>query len=212
MGHILFGSDSEILQIATEAFRRGDVLLHPTATVYGIGGNPMDRVLSARIHAIKGTPANKPHLLLTDAWRRVEPWLATPSGMYRRLMTAADEFPVTILFDAASGAHGAPPHLIGDSGHIAVRKTGHSFCRRLIASAGSVMISTSANRTGKLPPATFDEIDSDILEEADIAVKGAAGSGISSTIVTVENGRVVVVRRGGTSLETIMNRLEQTKA
>ncbi len=209
MGQILAAGDSNTLQLATDTFRRGGVLLHPTTTVYGLGGDPLNGGVCQRIHAIKQISPAKPLLLLTDEWDRLGRWLAATSELYRRLMAIADDLVITILFEAGPGA---PQHLIGDSGHIAVRKTGHLFCRNLIASVDSVLVSTSANRTGATPPATFDDIDPDILRETDIAVTGGPCSGLSSTMVVVEDGQVVVRRVGGTSRESLMTRLELTRA
>lgn len=208
MGSILAANDSATIDLVADAFRRGHILLYPTTTVYGLGGDPIDRTVSERIRAIKGSHFETPHLLLTDEWERAGRWLSATSHLHRRLMEAANDLVITILFDAAKGA---PPHLVGESGRIAIRRTRHDFCRDLISTVDSMLVSTSANRVGKHPPAIFDDIDPHVLEQTDIAVVGPAGSGLSSTIVAVENDAVVVLRIGGTSRESLNARLELTE-
>ncbi len=209
MGSILAADDSDTLQFAADTFRQSGVLLYPTSTVYGLGGDPLDHAVSERIQTIKQTSPAKPLLVLTDEWERLDGWLVATSELHRRLMVAANDLVITILFEAGPDV---PLHLIGNSGHIAVRKTGHPFCRKLIGSVDSVLISTSANRTGSTPPARFRDIEPDILAQSDVAVMGAPCSGLSSTIVAIENGRVVIRREGGVSRESVVARLELIQA
>jgi L-threonylcarbamoyladenylate synthase len=51
----------------------------------------------------------------------------------------------------------APRWLRGDHDTLAVRLTAHPFAKRLCRSAGSALVSTSANRSGCHPAKTFAE-------------------------------------------------------
>lgn len=205
MGSVLAVESPAALKRAINTFRRGGVILYPTATLYGLGGDPEDPKLSLRIHSIKGSPETKPHLLLTDEWSRLKNWVRPPTDLYQRLMRLGDDLPITILFEAGVDA---PSHLIGRSEHIAVRKTTQIFCRSLILETDSMVISTSANRTGAPPPARFEDVDPEIIEMADIAIRGPDASGLPSTIVSVENDQPVVIREGAVSREMLASKLK----
>ena len=198
-------ADPTTLERVVDTFRSGGVFVYPTATVYGIGGDPRNPATSDRIHRIKGSPEKKPHLVLTDDWDRVDDWITAVSWIHERLMQIGRNHAITILFAAAAGA---PPHLVGDSGHVAIRLTSHPFCSSLVAALGSVVISTSANRTGKPEPASFTDIDPAVIAEVDLAVDGGRSAGAASTIVAVNNDVVQVVREGSVSKEKIISELD----
>jgi L-threonylcarbamoyladenylate synthase len=69
---VLTVGDSAVFESAARAFHDGGVILYPTDTVYGIGGDPSEFDVVRRIHHIKGSSEGKPLLLLTDEshWRR----------------------------------------------------------------------------------------------------------------------------------------------
>lgn len=196
MGQVLDQDHPEALARAHEVIADGGVLLYPTETVFGLGCDPFRAGASAAIHGIKGTAIDRPHLVITDDMARVVDWIATTSGTSDQLVSAARRWPVTVLLPAAAAA---PPHLVGPSGAVAVRQTPHPFCRSLIARCGHPLTSTSANRTGNPPPASFGSVDPAILDLADLVVSGAPGSGLPSTILGTNRDGIVVIREGSTS-------------
>ena len=182
------------------------MIVYPTATVYGIGGDARDADVSRRVARVKNSSPDKPHLIITDEWSRVRDWVVAPTAILSRLMNLGEDLPITILIDAGEDA---PSHLVGAGGKIGIRRTSHDFCRELIRTSGCSLISTSANITGQDAPRAFEEIASDILDETDLAVKGAPGSGLASTLVSVENGGVEIIREGVVEASDIYSRITQ---
>lgn len=189
----------QIVNRAVKCVMDGGILLHPTDTVYGIGGDASNDDVSARIRRLKGTDSSKPLLVLTDSWDRVEHWIAHPDKLTRTLMTIGREHSLTILFSATASV---PRGLVGSSSEVGIRLCLHPFCAKVIRRSGQPLSSTSANRTGKPVPILFDEVDEEILGGSDLAVDGGPLDGAASTIVRAANGRVEVVREG--SLPTSM--------
>ncbi|MDX1419665.1 MAG: L-threonylcarbamoyladenylate synthase [Rubricoccaceae bacterium] len=184
---------------AAEVVRAGRVLLYPTETVYGLGGDPFAHRVVARIRRLKGRDADKPMLALTDAWARVDAWLTGRTAVHERLM--AFEGPLTILFEAGPGA---PPGLVGPEGWVGVRRTADPFCRAVIATSQTPLVSTSANPAGGPAPSRFDDVAPALLDGVDLAVDaGAPLSGAPSTVVHVAGEEVVVLREGAADAATV---------
>lgn len=192
-------TDAAGLAAAAALVRRGGLLLYPTETVYGLGGDARRADVLARLRALKGRDADKPVLVLTDGWARVRPWLGPLDPAHERLM--AHDLPVTLLLPA-SGV--APPGLVGPGGLVGVRRTTDPFCRALVAAADAPLLSTSANPAGEPPPARFADVDGGLLDGVDLSVDaGHALAGVPSTVVRVEEGRAVVVREGAVGADVL---------
>jgi L-threonylcarbamoyladenylate synthase len=186
--------DAKAVERAAAVVRSGGVLVYPTETVYGIGCDPANTDAVARVRTVKGRDADKPMLAITDRWGRVASWIAGLTDAHRALMQHEPPLPVTIVFDASDDA---PPGLVSPQGGIGIRRTTDPFCRALVAAADTPVLSTSANRAAQPPVARFADLDFTVLDAVDDAVDaGRDLSGTPSTVVRVEEGRLVVLREG----------------
>lgn len=186
---------------AAEVLWGGGVLVYPTETVYGIGCDPHDAEAVARVRAVKGRDADLPMLALTDTWDRVESWLAEVTAVHRRLMQHEPPLPVTLLFTASDTA---PPDLVSASGEIGLRRTTDPFCCALVVASDVPVLSTSANRAGQPAAARFADLDPAVIDAVDLALDaGHDLGGTASTVVRVEEGRLVVVREGAVEATTL---------
>ena len=190
-----------MIERAVAVVRSGGVLVYPTETVYGLGCDPADGDAVARVRAVKGRDADRPMLALTDTWGRVEAWIAGLEAAHRRLMRHEPPLPVTLVFEASDAA---PPALVSPQGGIGIRRTTDPFCRALVVAAGTPVLSTSANRAGQPPARRFADLDPAVLDAADEAIDaGRDLGGTPSTVVRVEDGRLVVLREGAVDAVTL---------
>jgi len=149
---IPFRSDDEITKaiptVVLHLVRHG-LIAYPTETIYGLG-SAASREAVIRLAALKGREPGKPFLLLVadrDMVARVGLRLTDAAD---RLATAFWPGPLTLVLPG--GERELPPLLRGPEGGIAVRWTSHAGMARLIATLGSPVTSTSANRP-RQPPA-----------------------------------------------------------
>ena len=75
------------LRHAAEILRRGGLVVFPTETVYGLGGNALDDGAAQRIYAAKGRPSDNP-LIIHVANPEDAALYAIPNGTYYRLAKA----------------------------------------------------------------------------------------------------------------------------
>ncbi|MEM6784837.1 MAG: L-threonylcarbamoyladenylate synthase [Bacteroidota bacterium] len=190
---------------AAATVQRGGVLVYPTETVYGIGGDPFDAAMVDRVRTIKGRDAHKPMLALTDRWARVADWMTNVTGVHRALMAATDAagrpLAVTMLFEAGPGA---PTALVSALGLIGIRRTPDPLGQALVAACGTALLSTSANQAGQAPASTFADLDPHIVEAADYAFDARHPlGGTPSTVVKVEGDGLVIIREGAVLKATL---------
>lgn len=201
------GSQAEaLIEDAVAALRDGGLLVHPTESVYGIGGIP--RALDDEIARLKGRPADRPLLRLAgsrDVLRRAHPRLQWS----RDAGALADAFwpgPLTLVLDDGSGTG------------LGVRVEGHPLTRRVLRELGETMSSTSLNRSGEDPASTDEEVRRalDAMPPPDVPVfrleAGTLPGPPPSTVLSLRGGRPRLLREGAVSRERIADRLGREPA
>jgi len=136
----------------TAHLKRGGVIAYPTESCYGLGCDPDNRRAVQRILRLKGRPQHKGLILIAAHYHHVARYLQPlTQDQQQRLRTAGTQV-VTYLMPAKPSC---PRWLRGAHDTLAVRLTAHPFARDLCRSAGSALVSTSANRSGQRPARTY---------------------------------------------------------
>ena len=87
---------------------------------------------------------------------------------------------------------------------VAVRAPGHARARAIISAFGRPVVAPSANRSGRPSPTTFADAVEETGSAAAAAVDGGpCAVGVESTVVSVLEGRVSLLRPGAVTREEI---------
>jgi L-threonylcarbamoyladenylate synthase len=134
--------------------KRGGVIAYPTESCYGLGCDPRNRRAVKRILKLKQRPQKKGLILIASDYHQVAPFIQplTPAEQLRLQQDGAQA--VTYLMPAKPSC---PRWLRGEHASLAVRLTAHPFALQLCRSAGSALVSTSANRSGMRAAKTYAE-------------------------------------------------------
>jgi len=186
---------SEAVDRAAEALSRGDLIHLPTETVYGLAGDAASPEAVAAIFQAKGRPRFNP-LIAHVADLEAAGQVAVFDNVALRLADAFWPGPLTLVAPVRDTAAVCDLARAGlDS--VAVRIPGHSLARDLLARFDGPVVAPSANRSGRPSPTTL----ADATEETGHAVAfGLDGEpcqvGLESTVVSVLNGQVRLLRPG----------------
>lgn len=177
---------------------RGGLVVHPTETVYGVGGLPRERPL-ARLAALKGRASTQPVLLLVDGLARISELGLEVQDNALRFARAFWPGPLTLVLPSRGGA--LPGALRGATGGVAVRWTAHPGAAAIVSACNSAITSTSANPHGTPPAvdvAAIEEWWRDPLESGELLVLDAGPLAASppSTILDCTSAVPVLVREG----------------
>ena len=153
-----------IIQQTVEVLRRGETLLYPTDTIWGIGCDARNAAAVERLYAIKGRDRSKSMLILctsvqmgNGAWgvengERPTTYIL-PETIWRRELKVA----ITDNLCAADGTLG-------------IRIPTHPFCQEVIRRLGAPLVSTSANLSGHPSPKNYHEIEDELRRRVDFCV------------------------------------------
>lgn len=180
------GSDSEetALAAAADALRRGRLVIIPTETVYGVAADPRVTGAEERIYRAKARDRGKPLPLLAASLGDVERQGAVFGPVERALAERFWPGALTIVLATPAGPEG-------------FRVPACDVARKLIDRAGGVLRVTSANLSGEPPALTADEAVAALGPHVEVVLDaGPVPGGVPSTVVKVENGRVLILREG----------------
>lgn len=193
------------IEAASLAIQRGDLIVLPTDTVYGVAADAFDPAAVSSLLAAKGRGREMPPPVLVSAVSTIDA-LAVNIPSYARALV--EEFwpgPLTLVCHQQASLQWD----LGDTrGTVAVRMPNHDIALEILERTGPLAVS-SANRTG-MPAATDAEQAMEMLgEEVAVIVDGGASpGGEASTIVDATGPQGRVLRRGALSLETLNKVLE----
>lgn len=188
------------VEAAAQAARRGELVVLPTDTVYGLGCDAFAPAAVDRLLAAKGRGRDMPVPVLVGATATLAGLTGVLPEAARALVEAFWPGPLTVVVAQA-------PSLawdIGDSaGTVAVRMPLHPIALELLRTVGPMAVS-SANVTGQAPATTCDEAVEQLRGAVSVYLDGGpTPSPVPSTIVDVSRGRARVLRDGALDLATL---------
>ncbi len=193
--------EAEAIAEAASILGKGGVIVYPTETFYGLGGNPMSPETIERIYAIKGRQPDKPLPMIAASTEDARRCVADFPRDAEKLAEAFWPGPLTMLLQAGLRF---PAGLHASTGRIALRVSSHPVARGLAAALDGLIISTSANFTGRPSCRAPAEIPDEFLERTDGLIDaGVLPGNLPSTIVDVSSRPLRIIREGQLSMESI---------
>jgi len=189
------------LEEAAAVLAAGHLVAIPTETVYGLAADATNGEAVARIFEAKGRPRFNPLIAHVDGFPLAER-IAIFDPLSRRLAEHFWPGPLTLVLPLAEGS---PVHPLVTAGleTVAVRMP-RGIAQSLIARLGRPLAAPSANSSGKVSGTTAQAVEADLGARIGLIVDaGRTPVGLESTILKVEEGRPVLLRPGGVTVEEI---------
>lgn len=181
---------------AAAALRRGDLVVLPTDTVYGVGADPANPAAVNRLFAAKGRPEDKAIPVLVAGLDQARS-VAVIEGRAENLAREHWPGPLTLVLARASGFDA---DLGGtDDATVAVRVPEHPMALELLRAAGPLAV-TSANRSGEPAAATVAEARAQLGEAVAVYLDGGPSRGVASTVAKVTPEGIEILREGSLDL------------
>lgn len=177
---------------AIDATRRGELIVFPTDTVYGIAARPDDPTATERLFDAKRRPRDLtlPVLVGSIDEARV---VGVLNDRAERLATALWPGPLTLVVRRTTSSRAW--QLGGDGESVGVRIPDHRLARAVLA--GGPLATTSANRSGDPPAATCEELHAAFGDDVAIYLcDDAPLIGRASTVVSLLGPEPAILRAG----------------
>jgi len=188
------------LEQAADAVRRGELVVLPTDTVYGLGTDAFSPDAVAELLAAKGRGRDMPVPVLVGSPRTLDGIATGLSPTARALVEAFWPGGLTLVARAQPSLRWD----LGDTGGtVAVRMPLHPVAIELLTATGPMAVS-SANISGRPPASTVDEAIEQLGEAVSVYLDGGpSGDPVPSTIVDVSGPAPRLLRAGALDVTTL---------
>lgn len=179
--------DRRKLILAGSALKEGKLLVYPTDTVYGIGC-VLDSGEVRRIFDVKKRSSSLPFSIACSDLAMAEDYAELSADDVSYIRERLSE-PFTFV---AKKKDSVPEVVTAGKDTVGFRIIDHLVVKWLVAYVGKPIITTSANLSGKPAPASFEEIDEEIVSAVDVAVdSGRCPVGKASSVVDLSTKRIL---------------------
>lgn len=188
-----FSGLADLLKEPAECLRAGGLVAFPTETVYGLGGDALNKTAAGRIYAAKGRPSDNPLIVHISRIEDME-ILACTNNLAHMLAQAFWPGPLTIILPKKEIV---PYETTGGLDTVAIRMPSHPAALELIRQSGIYVAAPSANISGRPSPTKASHVIEDMSGKIEYIIDGGpVGIGIESTIVDVSGETPVILRPG----------------
>jgi L-threonylcarbamoyladenylate synthase len=153
----------EALRRAKEVVLGDGVLIYPTDTIYGIGGNAFSEKVVNRIREIKGSPEEKSYSVIMSDINMIKRYCEVDAWQLK-VLKAHLPGPFTFLLKAKVKMPVSANQKLG------VRIPDYAFAHQLAELCDMPIVTTSANPSGKKPACRLEETTGKILSAVDLAI------------------------------------------
>lgn len=195
----------EIIKEAVDTLNKGGLIIYPTETCYGVGGNALEANAVNKVLLYKHRPEGKAvsvAVLNKDMATRYVILNDTAESIYDNFLPG----PVTVI-SASKGV--VDKRLEAEDGTLGVRIPRYQLILDIISKLDAPITSTSANSSGKKTPYTVEDVIQNItkkqLELIDLIIDaGELTHNPPSTVIDTTKEDLKVIRKGNFSLGKII--------
>ncbi len=147
-------TESTSLTQAVEALQRGDIVVFPTETTYGLGVDATNPSAVQKLLQYKTQRGDKPLSILVKNQEQAEEFVQL-SDSAKQAYGAFLPGPVTVV---SVGKHQVAPGVESVQGTLGVRISSYPLAQKLAEQFGKPITATSANASGKKRPYRVEDI------------------------------------------------------
>ena len=184
----------EDIEKAGQIIKDGGLVAFPTETVYGLGADGLNPEAVKKVYKAKGRPSDNPMILHISQIDQVYGIAKEVSEDHLKLMNAFWPGPMTVVMECQDVV---PKETTGGLSTVGIRLPKTDSARQLITAAATPIAAPSANLSGKPSPTKASHVLDDLDGRIDAIIEGGdCQVGIESTVLTIKDGKVIILRPG----------------
>lgn len=173
--------EEQALQEAGEIIKSGGLVAFPTETVYGLGGDGLNKESSRKIYAAKGRPSDNPLIIHIANMEALDYIVEEVTQEAQKIARAFWPGPLTMILRKSENV---PEETTGGLQTVAVRMPSNKVACKLIEYGGGYIAAPSANLSGRPSPTVAKYVVEDMNGRIDMIIDGGeVGIGLESTII-----------------------------
>jgi tRNA threonylcarbamoyl adenosine modification protein (Sua5/YciO/YrdC/YwlC family) len=182
-----------------DSLRNGGVIAYPTDTTYGLGCDIFSRQGLRSINQIKHRDARKPFSFICTDLSDVTRY-AHVSNFAFKILKRHLPGPYTFVLEATRIV---PDSLVTRQKTVGIRIPDDPIALAIVRELGHPLVTTSANLSGEEPLHDPQEINTRMGRQLDLVIDGGVRLGNPSTIISLINDQIEVLREGSGDISWI---------
>lgn len=197
---------SNELDEVTDIIKQDGIIVFPTETVYGIGGNALSLDVIKRIYNIKQRPQEKALSILVKSKKEINKYAYISDILEEKIIDNFMPGPITIILKKRKSQ--IPDLLTGNNDTIGIRIPDNYIVKKILEACNLPIAAPSANISGRPSSIKLEDIKPDFDGKVEAFIDGGkCTQNVSSTIVKVIDGKVEILREGIISIKDINKKI-----
>lgn len=201
--------DPKIIEIAGNIIIQGGLVVLPTDTVYGLVCDATNADAVKKVYQVKKRPLSIPLLIavssINDMSKYVKEIPQPAKVLAKKFLPGA----LTLVLKKSANL---PDIVTAGRDDIGIRIPNCKLVLQLIRYTKRPLVIPSANIHNKPSPITAQEAHKDLEGKVDLIIDGGTTKHkIESTIISISNGEIKLIREGAIPFSKIKNYLDKTK-
>lgn len=191
------------IQTAINCLKTGKIVAIPTETVYGLAADGTSDKAVASIYTHKQRPQFNPLIMHVPSIEAIT-W-AEISTLARKLMQIfwyEKAAPISFVLPLKKN-HNLSLLALSGLETVAVRRPNHKIALELLAQLDFPLAAPSANRSNSISPTSAQLVIESLGEDINVLDGGFCEVGLESTIVSLVNNKIELLRFGGVTIEEL---------
>ena len=181
---------------AVARLRRGELVVIPTETVYGLAADARNPDAVRHVFALKGRPASRPLIVHLARAGQLADWACDVPDYAWALARRYWPGPLTLVLPRRD----VSDEVTAGQDTVALRVPDHPLTLAVLEAFGGGVAAPSANRYGRLSPTTAEHVRRQFGPQTPLILDGGPCTvGIESTIVACVEPRPRILRPGSIS-------------
>lgn len=197
------------LEAVAALIKKGETVVFPTETVYGLGANAFDPEAVKKIFIAKGRPNDNPLIVHISEIAEVNQLVESIPIKAKKLMNVFWPGPLTLIMKKSKLI---PDEVTAGLDTVGIRFPDHPIAQAFIKMAGCSIAAPSANRSGRPSPTQGKHV----LEDLDgrvsaIILSSDTEIGLESTVIDMTVEPPMVLRPGDVTVGELRDVLGEVK-
>lgn len=181
-----------LVRIVVDALKQGGVIAYPTDTIYGIGCDIFNRKGVKKIYQIKQRDPRKPFSFICADLSEVANYAQVSNAAFK-IMKRYLPGPYTFVLEASRMV---PDLLTTKQKTVGIRIPDNQIALQIVRELGHPLVTTSVNISGEDSYSDPVEIQQKLGKLLDMVVDGGSLSGDPSTVISLIDDKIEVLRKG----------------
>ena len=197
------------IENAKKLLRSGELVIFPTETVYGLGGNANDKNAIKRIYNIKKRPANNPIICHFKSLKEIKKdfYLSKLEELLAKKLWPG---PITLILRKKTNSK-ISQLVSNKSSYIGCRIPKDRIALQLLKSLNFPVAAPSANFSERTSVTKYEDLDKNLIKKI-FTIKGEQSKlGLESTVIKVKKNSIEVLRLGSITPNEILKVANKSK-